>query len=99
SSESGEPPVAAAVRGPAAARAAGRTLPTRPVPIRPTVSERARCGALMGEPVLERGVPVAVRVNPGPRKRAVISTAPGAPYPSWVADLWREAWTAAAYGP
>jgi SAM-dependent MidA family methyltransferase len=29
----------------------------------------------------------------------VISTAPGAPYPAWVAVLWREAWTAAAYGP
>src|SRR6185295_18698498 len=37
--------------------------------------------------------------NPGPRKRAVISTAPGAPYPAWVAVRWREAWTAAAYGP
>ncbi len=55
SSESGEPPVAATMRCPAAARAAARTLPTRPVPIRPTVSERARCGALMGDPVLEWG--------------------------------------------
>ena len=29
----------------------------------------------------------------------MISTAPGAPYPAWVAVRWREAWTAAAYGP
>ena len=49
------PPVAATMRWPAAARAAARTAPTRPVPITPTVSERARCGALMGDPVLEWG--------------------------------------------